>query len=124
MAASDLNAEFDSILNNALSLISPLTASLDAGGFDVTNLDELEFNDGAADPTTTARLRLSGSTLQWRIEDARTNTTTRPFAILATTTGSPAASIGVGMRFDAESGDENPSNFGAVDFFARATAAL
>ena len=116
--ASDLNAEFDNILNNATSLISPLIASLDVAGFDVTNLDELEFNDGAADPTTTARFRLSGSTLQWRIEDARTNTTTRPFAILATTTGTPAASIGVGMRFDAESGDETPSNFGALDFIA------
>ncbi len=32
--------------------------------------------------------------------------------------GSPAASIGVGMRFDAESADENPSNFGALDFIA------
>jgi len=32
LAASDLNAEFNSILNNALSLISPLTGTLDLNG--------------------------------------------------------------------------------------------
>lgn len=32
--ASDLNAEFDNILNNAISLISPVTAALDMNGFE------------------------------------------------------------------------------------------
>lgn len=35
---SDLNAEFNNILNNALSLISPLTGDLNAGGNKVTGL--------------------------------------------------------------------------------------
>lgn len=35
--ASDLNAEFNNILNNALSLISPLTGNLNAGGFRITD---------------------------------------------------------------------------------------
>ena len=37
LTASDLNAEFNNILNNALSLISPLTASLDVNNFRLTN---------------------------------------------------------------------------------------
>lgn len=36
--ASDLNAEFNNLLNNALSLISPLTGNLDAGGNKITTL--------------------------------------------------------------------------------------
>ncbi len=38
LAASEYEAEFNNILNNATSLISPLTASLDGGGFNLTNL--------------------------------------------------------------------------------------
>lgn len=37
LLASDLNSEFNNVLNNALTLISPLTASLNAGGFKITN---------------------------------------------------------------------------------------
>lgn len=36
--ASDLNAEFDNILNNATSLVSPWTANMDAGGFRLITL--------------------------------------------------------------------------------------
>ncbi len=35
---SDLNAEFNNVLNNALSLISPLTGNLAAGSFKITEL--------------------------------------------------------------------------------------
>lgn len=38
LTASDLNGEFNNILNNALSLISPLTANLALGGFSLTGL--------------------------------------------------------------------------------------
>jgi hypothetical protein len=38
LTASALNGEFNNILDNALSLISPLTANLNADGFNVTNL--------------------------------------------------------------------------------------
>lgn len=37
LLASDLNSEFNNLLNNALTLIAPLTASLNAGGFKITN---------------------------------------------------------------------------------------
>ena len=37
LAASDLNSEFNNILTNALTLISPLTGSLNAGGYKITN---------------------------------------------------------------------------------------
>ena len=35
LTASDLNSEFDNIIDNALSLISPLTAALDANGVEI-----------------------------------------------------------------------------------------
>ena len=38
LTSSDLNAEFNNILNNALSLISPLTSDLAAGGNKITGL--------------------------------------------------------------------------------------
>lgn len=38
LTAAALNAEFDNILNNALSLVSPWTANMAAGGFRLTGL--------------------------------------------------------------------------------------
>ena len=52
------------------------------------------------------------------MQDARTATTARPFGITADTSGAPAASIGVGQLFQAESADEVPADFGALDFVA------
>lgn len=37
LTASDLNAEFNNILNNAISLVSPLTANLNFNNFQATN---------------------------------------------------------------------------------------
>lgn len=118
--ASDLNLSISTIHDNPISLISPFTGSVDAGGFDVTNLDELEFDNAAADPTASAtpRVRNNAGTLKVRVEDARTATIARPLGVTATTSGTPAASIGVGVAFEAESVDEAPSVFGAIDFVA------
>ena len=116
--ASDLNAEFNSLLNNPISLISPIVANVDVDGFDLLDAGEFEFRDEAADPTADGRMRRSGDVVILRMQDARTNTTVRPWAVWADTTGTPAASIGIGMVFRAESGDENPADFGAVDFVA------
>lgn len=63
LTADDLNAEFNNILANATALISPLTANLAAGGFDITGIDELQLNDAAADASAVGRLRRNGSTL-------------------------------------------------------------
>lgn len=176
LTASDLNAEFNNILNNALSLISPLTGNLNANLKSITNLlfetqassqtaategrvyyqtteDQVHVDDGSAIrrvPTIASVTRGSiirgsstanvfsqlaigsantvltsdGTDPAWSgtptiaTEDSRTNTTTRPVTITATTSGTPAASIGVGTLWRAESGDENPSDFGALDFVA------
>ena len=85
---------------------------IDAGG-----LAQCLFYDVTSAPAS-GELGRNGSTLYWRLADSRTNTTLRPFGIIADTTGTPAASIGVGMLFQAESGDEAPSDFGALDFVA------
>ncbi len=51
-------------------------------------------------------------------EDARTNTVKVVATQKATTSGTPAAGIGVGERFQAESGDEDPADFGQIEFAA------
>jgi hypothetical protein len=51
-------------------------------------------------------------------EDARTTTVAVPLTIGVMTTGTPAAGIGTGIRFDAESADEVPSQFGQLEFSA------
>lgn len=65
LTAADQNAERDNILNNALSLISPLTGSLACGGFDLTGIDELAFDNAAANASATRRLRANGANLTW-----------------------------------------------------------
>jgi len=92
--------------------ITQAAFDIDAGG-----LAQCIFYDPAATPAS-GELGRSGSTLYYRITDARTNTVLRALGIIADTTGGPAASIGVGMLFQAESADESPSDFGALDFVA------
>lgn len=52
------------------------------------------------------------------VTDARTNTVNNLLELNAQTTGTPAANIGTGVLFRAESGDEAPSDFGQTDFSA------
>lgn len=52
------------------------------------------------------------------IEDSRTTTVVYPLTLTATTSGTPAAGIGTGLKFRAESADEAPSDFGALQFAA------
>lgn len=136
---TDLNAEFNNILNNALSLVSPLTGDLAFGGNRATGLSlgsvsspSVQFtgdaNTGvystAADTVdiATGGVRAASFGAQALIlaapEDARTATVDVAAVIRSTTSGAPAAGIGVGLQFDAESGDENPSTFGRIDFAA------
>jgi hypothetical protein len=68
------------------------------------------------------KLKVTGD-IRLRTEDARTNTVVAPLTVQATTTGTPAAGIGVGISFHAESADENPSVVGRTDFaFSDVTA--
>ena len=111
--ASDLNAEFDNILNNPISLISPFTSSVDAGGFDITAIDELGLSDASSVPTS-GRMRRNGNLLQWRIEGSHTDSVLNVLSLIATTSGTPAAGIGTGLVLRAESADENPSDVAGV----------
>lgn len=63
--ASDLNSSLTTIHDNALALISPLTASLDAGGFDITAIDELALSDASADASAAGRLRRNSAALSF-----------------------------------------------------------
>ena len=73
----------------------------------ITNPYALWVDDG--------NIRLDGGIA---LQDSRTATAATPLTVIATTTGTPAAGIGVGILFQAESADENPSNFGQIEFDA------
>lgn len=81
-------------------------------------LDEVIFRNAAANPSAANRLRRNATNLIWASEDSRTNSVVSGFTIQATTDGTPAAGIGTGLLFRAESGDEVPSDFGRLDFAA------
>lgn len=138
LTASDLNGEFNNILNNALSLISPLTGNLDFGGNILTGLGlgtvstpAIGFtgntNTGVYSRTADTVNVTAGGVLAAEFgitpiiafvpEGSRTATVVAP-EIRATTSGTPAAGIGTGILFTAESGDESPSNFGQIEFAA------
>ena len=109
MTAADLNAEFNNILNNALTLISPLTAALDFDGQTLT-LD--------ADGDTTLRssaddveiLRMQGVDLflfdgdattvadgfEFQCQAAGTNVILRPYSTSSTNMGFDLRSGGTG----------------------------
>src|SRR3989304_5532431 len=51
LTASDLNAEFNNVLDNAISLISPWTANTDAGGFRLITLSAGTVSNPSIQPT-------------------------------------------------------------------------
>ena len=139
LAEADIEGEFDQIYGSSLSLVSPWTGNMAAGGNLLTGLSlgsvsgpSLQFtgdtNTGiyssAADTVDIAtggvRAASFGATnlVAASPEDARTATVDQAFEIRSTTSGVPAAGIGVGLLFSAESADENPSEFGRLDFAA------
>jgi hypothetical protein len=65
LTAADLNGEFNNILNNALTLISPLTGPLNVDGQDLTSVDEVAFADAMAGATAAGRLRRNGANITW-----------------------------------------------------------
>jgi len=60
LTAADLNSEFNNILNNALSLISPLTGTLDANGNEIV-LDADADSSITADTDDRVDFRLGGT---------------------------------------------------------------
>ena len=139
LTPADQNDEFNNIINNALALVSPWTGDMAAGGFRLTGIGlgtvgspSLQYtsdtNTGwyssAADTLdgATGGVRAASFGASWLLaaapEDARTATVDVVGEIRSTTSGVPAANIGVGVLFSAESADENPSDFGRLDFVA------
>lgn len=136
---SDWITEFDNIYNNALTLISPLTGNIDFNNFRAINMNlgsvsspaiyfTGDTNTGFYSRTADTANVAAGGVLAAEFgaqciiaavpEDSRTATVDVAQVIRSTTSGTPAAGIGVGLQFDAESGDENPSVFGRIDFAA------
>src|SRR3990167_2748024 len=132
-------SEFNNIYQNALSLISPLTSDLAAGGNKITGLSigtvaspSLQLTgdtntgwyssaadtlDGATGGVQAISLGAS-SILRAAPEDSRTNSVDVSHIFESTTSGIPAAGIGIGVQYNAESADENPCPFGRIDFAA------
>lgn len=71
--ADDLVDEFANIYENPMSLISPWTSNLDADGFDLLDLDELEFKDATANASASGRLRRNGADLTFHDGTAARN---------------------------------------------------
>lgn len=116
-AGDDQIRAFKLAVEDIFGIPDNTTITLAVMDVDAAGLAQVIFADPAVTPAS-GELGRSGSTLYYRITDARTATTTRPLGVIADTTGAPAASIGVGMLFQAESADEAPSDFGALDFVA------
>lgn len=82
LTAADLNAEFNNPLNNALSLISPLTGNLDVSSNSLQNVNQIDIEghivfEVGSDPTVSANTGAiytkdvsSKAELHWRDEDA------------------------------------------------------
>ncbi len=113
-------AVFDGSLSitHSSSLICPGSVSTSVSAGDVI----MFLNDGSG------VWRIAGRVSQVLLEhandveiaasDGRTNTVDAPLTVTSVTTNTPAAGIGVGAKFRAESADENPSDYGQVEFVA------
>ena len=134
---TDLNGEFDNFINNASSLFSPFTSNIDAGGFRLTALGAGSLGSPSLQPTgdtntgiwfsaadtldvSTGGSRAAQLGASWLLaaspEDSRTDSVDVVGEIRSTTSSAPAAGIGTGVKFTAESTDENPSDVGEIDF--------
>lgn len=73
---------------------------------------------GANETITEGFALLAGGDVGIEASDARTNTVDAVLKVQSTTSDTPAAGIGVGILFNAESADEAPSQFGQLEFAA------
>ena len=100
------------LLTASGSLILPGGVNKQTGANDVA----LFLNEGSGVWRLASYVQYDGQLVH--TEDSRTNTVDVVSTLRATTTGTPAASIGVGQLYQAESADENPSDFGQLEFVA------
>ena len=102
-----------------LAATNASVATTDAATLYIANAPANGTNETITNPyalwVDAGNIRLDGGIA---LQDSRTATAATPLTVIATTTGTPAAGIGVGILFQAESADENPSNFGQIEFDA------
>ena len=110
LTASALNGDFNNIIDNALSLISPLTANLAAGGFSITGLalgavgtPSLSFtgdsNTGSYSPAADVYALTAGGVDTMRFSTVAS--AVNYFSVI------PVAAAGVGVRLLADGSDTN-----------------
>jgi hypothetical protein len=105
-------------LNYSANLLTPGSVNLGVQAGDVIFL----LNDGAGVWRVAGQiansLLVTRTSTTVKVSDGRTNTVNSPLIITATTTNTPAAGIGTGITLRAQSADETPSDFGAIQFAA------
>lgn len=65
LTESALEGEFDRIYGNGTDIAFPLTKTVSAGGFDIEDIDELEFDNASANASAAGRLRRNSANLTW-----------------------------------------------------------
>lgn len=99
LTATDQNAEFDNILNNGQDLGWPATKNKDLAGYALNNVGAF-----AVSGTMTATL-----------DSSATNTVTTVGTLVSTSSGTPAAGIGVGFDFSTETAAGNNEVGGVIE---------
>lgn len=105
-------------LNYSANLLTPGGVNLGVQSGDVVFL----LNEGSGvwrvAGLMSNSLLVTRTTTTVKVSDGRTNTVNSPLIVTATTTNTPAAGIGTGITVRAQSADETPSDFGAIQFAA------
>ncbi len=143
LTATALNAEFDNIINNPTLLVQPWVGPFDLNGntfiwdqdgdtsMDAATDDTIDISIAGADDfriTANTFTALTGSSLvveagdititdgvaTFNNPDSRTDTVTIPLIIGGETNDVPDAGIGSGIKFQAQSLDENPADVAVV----------
>ena len=105
-------------LNYSASLLTPGGVNLTVQPNDVVFF----LNDGSGVWRVAGQmpnsLLINRTDVTITVSDTRTNSVDAPLTITSQTSGTPAAGIGTGILFRAESQDEAPSDFGQISFIA------
>lgn len=92
------------------------STTITSGNFTLTS-GNLTLTSGNA-TLTSGDLSLAAGSISQIDSDSRTNTVAYPLILDVQTSGTPAANIGTGIEFRAESADETNSPFGRLNFVA------
>ena len=121
LTASDLNAEFNNILNNPVSLISPLTAALDMNGLELI-LDADADTSITADTDDQIDFKIGGTdegkwtTGEFRVISGDAGAGAGPDLVLQRNSASPAAADAIGrVLFTGEDDGDNEHTYGSVE---------